>query len=95
MIRIGLDVGSTTIKCVVLDDSKSILFQSYERHFSQITQKMTELLSKIETEILRGEKALLTVSGSAGHLPDHVRTGRNHVHGHLFCLRHIFYLVIV
>ena len=46
-MRIGLDVGSTTIKCVVLNDNQQIVYQSYERHFSQITQKMTELLEKI------------------------------------------------
>ena len=76
MMRIGLDVGSTTIKCVVLNDADTIIYQSYERHFSQITQKMTDLLSKIQKDVLRGEKAQLTVSGSAGmgiaqtcHLP--------------------------
>ena len=56
MMRIGLDVGSTTIKCVVLDDTDTIVYQSYERHFSQITQKMTELLSKIEKDVLQGKK---------------------------------------
>ena len=65
-MRIGLDVGSTTIKCVVLNDDQQILYQSYERHFSQITQKMSELLRKIKTEVLHGEPAQLTVSGSAG-----------------------------
>ena len=42
-MKIGLDVGSTTIKCVVLDDNNQILYQSYERHYSQITEKMAEL----------------------------------------------------
>lgn len=65
-MKIGLDVGSTTIKCVVLDDSDQIVYKSYERHFSQITQKMAELLTKIKQEILGGQNARLTVSGSAG-----------------------------
>nr|WP_324292586.1 acyl-CoA dehydratase activase-related protein [uncultured Caproiciproducens sp.] len=65
-MKIGLDVGSTTIKCVVLNDDNQILYKSYERHFSQITQKMSELLTRINKEILKGENALLTVSGSAG-----------------------------
>ncbi|NLG92724.1 MAG: 2-hydroxyglutaryl-CoA dehydratase [Clostridiales bacterium] len=65
-MKIGLDVGSTTIKCVVLDDNNQILYQSYERHYSQITEKMAELLTKIQTEIVKGQHALLTVSGSAG-----------------------------
>ena len=65
-MRIGLDVGSTTIKCVVLDDDNQIVYQSYERHFSQITEKMAELLHKIQAEVLNGAPAYLSVSGSAG-----------------------------
>jgi len=65
-MKIGLDVGSTTIKCVVLDDSNQIIYQSYERHFSQITQKMAELLRKIKAEIVKDANAEVSVSGSAG-----------------------------
>lgn len=65
-MKIGLDVGSTTIKCVVLDDQNKIIYQSYERHYSQITEKMTELLTKVRDTILKGSPAQLTVSGSAG-----------------------------
>ena len=36
-LKIGLDVGSTTIKTIVLDDSGKIIYSAYERHFSQIT----------------------------------------------------------
>ena len=39
MLKIGLDIGSTTIKCVVLDQEDQILFSDYQRHYSQITQK--------------------------------------------------------
>ena len=65
-MKVGLDVGSTTIKCVVTDDDGGILYQSYERHFSKITEKMTELLTKVKNDVIHGEKAALTVSGSAG-----------------------------
>lgn len=75
-MKVGLDIGSTTIKCVVIDDGGNILYKSYERHLSKITEKMTELLQKIKTEIIHGDKAMLTISGSAGmgisqtcHLP--------------------------
>ena len=75
-MKIGLDVGSTTIKCVVTDESGKILYQSYERHFSKITEKMTGLLEKVKNSVVHGNKASLTVSGSAGmgisqtcHLP--------------------------
>ncbi|HHU88781.1 MAG: acyl-CoA dehydratase activase [Sphaerochaetaceae bacterium] len=63
---IGLDVGSTTIKCVVLDENGKIVFSSYERHFSQIASQTAALLEKIEKDFLKGAKARLMVSGSAG-----------------------------
>lgn len=75
-MRVGLDIGSTTIKCVVIDDNDDILYKSYERHYSKIIEKMAELLEKVKREVIRGENAELTVSGSAGmgisqtcHLP--------------------------
>ena len=74
MMRIGLDVGSTTIKCVVLDENNHIVYEAYERHFSRITEKMSEMLTTLKEKY--GDRALLSVSGSAGmgiaetcHLP--------------------------
>ena len=66
LMKIGLDVGSTTIKCVVIDEGGRILYRSYERHYSKITEKMTELLEKVRRETVTGQKATLTISGSAG-----------------------------
>lgn len=65
-MRIGLDVGSTTLKAVVIDDNGNIVFSSYERHFSEITKKTAELLAKIEAEVIKGKAAMLAISGSAG-----------------------------
>ncbi|QAT50378.1 2-hydroxyglutaryl-CoA dehydratase [Caproiciproducens sp. NJN-50] len=65
-MKIGLDVGSTTIKCIVMDESGKILYRSYQRHYSKITEKMTELLEKVRREFNLDETAMLTVSGSAG-----------------------------
>jgi activator of 2-hydroxyglutaryl-CoA dehydratase len=31
-MRIGIDIGSTTIKCVVLDDDANVLYSTYQRH---------------------------------------------------------------
>ncbi len=66
MVRIGLDVGSTTVKCVVLDENNKILFQTYERHYSQITSKIAELLKTIKEKIPQGQQAVIALSGSAG-----------------------------
>ena len=66
MLRIGLDIGSTTIKCVVLDQDDRLVFSSYQRHYSQITQKTGELLGQVAGEVLLGRPASLAISGSAG-----------------------------
>ena len=34
LFNVGIDVGSTTIKLVVLDKAKQIVYKNYERHFS-------------------------------------------------------------
>lgn len=35
MIRIGIDIGSTTVKVVALDETDRILFSKYERHHAR------------------------------------------------------------
>ena len=57
-MRVGLDIGSTTIKCVVLDEHDAILYSTYERHYSHILEKAQELLRRIDDEQLHGQKAL-------------------------------------
>ena len=46
-MRVGLDVGSTTIKCVVLDDRNNLIYHTYERHYSHIVEKSAELLRRV------------------------------------------------
>lgn len=65
-MKIGLDVGSTTLKCVVLDSEGNNLFQSYERHYSQIREKVAMLLKEIRDKFPDKKTAVLTISGSAG-----------------------------
>ncbi|MBR3570366.1 MAG: 2-hydroxyacyl-CoA dehydratase [Oscillibacter sp.] len=63
-MRIGLDVGSTTIKCAVLDDRGQVVYSAYERHYSHILEKSEELLRRIARNI--GRRGVLAISGSAG-----------------------------
>ncbi len=65
-MKIGLDVGSTTIKSIVLDNAGSILYSAYERHFSQITAKTVETLKKIRDRFREEDEVSLVISGSAG-----------------------------
>ncbi|MDO4501247.1 MAG: acyl-CoA dehydratase activase [Erysipelotrichaceae bacterium] len=62
--NIGIDIGSTTAKLLVLKDSE-IIYKSYERHFSQVKEKTLELLEKVK-EIVGEGKITLAISGSAG-----------------------------
>ena len=66
VVRTGLDIGSTTIKCVVLDDDNKLIYSTYERHLSQITEKIAEILDRVRGEIPGVENAPLALSGSAG-----------------------------
>ncbi len=65
-MRIGLDIGSTTIKCVVLDEKNQIIYSAYERHYSHVLEKCDELLTYVDEKFLPDHEAMLAISGSAG-----------------------------
>ncbi len=65
-MRIGMDVGSTTLKCVAIDNDNNIKYKAYERHYSKIAEKSAEMLSEIVKLNPEFANASLTVSGSAG-----------------------------
>lgn len=65
-MKIGMDVGSTTLKCVVFDDSGAVVFQEYERHYSQIAEKASGMLLRIQQSLPEVKHAQLCISGSAG-----------------------------
>ncbi len=65
MKHLGVDIGSTTMKYVLLDEQFHILASSYERHFSRIREIFTQLTDKLLAQ-LGGEKISIAVSGSAG-----------------------------
>ena len=63
-LSLGIDIGSTTAKVVLVEDGK-ILYQNYQRHFSQVRQKTLELLA--EAAPFAGDRPLMAaISGSAG-----------------------------
>ena len=71
-IRMGIDVGSTTVKVVALDENDKILFDAYERHRADIRNTIivvvSRALDKLE-EILpdRSEQSVsVKVTGSGG-----------------------------
>ena len=65
ILRVGIDIGSTTVKVVVLDEDNKLLFRSYERHYSKARERACETLRSIEN-MLHGKDVRLVVTGSAG-----------------------------
>ncbi len=43
---LGIDIGSTTVKVAILDRDHKILFSDYERHYANIRETLSSLLSK-------------------------------------------------
>lgn len=61
---LGIDVGSTTVKTVILDDSE-IVRTKYERHFSKVKETVAEQLREIQKEY-PNDKFKIMITGSAG-----------------------------
>ena len=62
--KLGIDVGSTTVKLVLLDEADNILYSKYERHMSNVFEKAGELLKEMRQE--KGNisvKSVITGSG--------------------------------
>ncbi|MBQ8569677.1 MAG: 2-hydroxyacyl-CoA dehydratase [Oscillospiraceae bacterium] len=62
---LGVDVGSTTVKTVILDDNKQIIYSKYERHFSKVRETVAEQLKAV-AELYPDESFRLSITGSAG-----------------------------
>ena len=50
MLSLGIDIGSTTAKVVLMEGDR-ILYEKYERHFSQVRQKTLELLEELRPQL--------------------------------------------
>ena len=64
-LKIGIDVGSTTVKVIVLSEDNDLLYRSYERHFSMVREKTCELLRRTG-KLLEGQQVRTVITGSAG-----------------------------
>ncbi len=65
-MKIGLDIGSTTIKAIMLSDNGRLLYANYQRHFSMIVDKTLELLAELERQFPAVDEMHIAISGSAG-----------------------------
>ncbi len=67
ILRIGLDVGSTTVKIVILNENDEILYSKYQRHYSDIRKTIYNMLQEALSEYMDYE-ASINVTGSGGML---------------------------
>ena len=72
-LRVGLDIGSTTVKAVVLDQTNAlndVLFSDYRRHHANVRATVAGLLKDIHQTLVdlgRGDEPIrLAITGSGG-----------------------------
>ncbi len=65
MKRVGIDIGSTTVKIAILDESNNILFSAYERHFANIQETLKNIV-KDACESLGDMEIAPMITGSGG-----------------------------
>lgn len=63
--RLGIDIGSTTVKIAILDEKNEVLFSDYQRHFANIQETLARLLIAAKEKL--GELDLIPmITGSGG-----------------------------
>lgn len=65
LFHIGIDIGSTTVKFVILDKNKNIIHSRYERHYSDIRKTVEEILDSYYDEF-KLAKVTVSITGSGG-----------------------------
>lgn len=65
VLNVGIDVGSTTVKIVIIDNNKTILYSNYTRHFSRVKETVLAELKKIKDQFNDFE-CKVSITGSAG-----------------------------
>ena len=63
--KMGIDIGSTTVKVVLTDSANEIVFSRYRRHFSEIKKTVKEILAEAKEELGYCEFATM-ITGSGG-----------------------------
>ncbi|MCR4761539.1 MAG: acyl-CoA dehydratase activase [Oscillospiraceae bacterium] len=62
---LGIDVGSTTVKTVVIDENKTILSHCYQRHLSRVRETVAEQITALQ-EKFPDAQFRICITGSAG-----------------------------
>lgn len=65
-IRAGIDVGSTTVKLVIIDEENHTKFAKYERHYSDVKAATEKVLNEAMNELGETIPLTMTITGSGG-----------------------------
>ncbi|MFD2306336.1 2-hydroxyacyl-CoA dehydratase [Enterococcus termitis] len=65
-IRAGIDVGSTTVKLVIIDEKNQTKFAKYERHYSDVKAATEKVLTEAMDELGEQTPITMTITGSGG-----------------------------
>lgn len=63
-MRVEIDIGSTTVKLVLLNENEKIIYKHYERHMSNAFGKTKEILQKLKC--ICTDKIQIGITGSGG-----------------------------
>jgi activator of 2-hydroxyglutaryl-CoA dehydratase len=63
--KLGIDIGSTTVKIVIINEEGKLLFSDYERHFANIQETLAELIRKA-SDALGDLTVSPVITGSGG-----------------------------
>ncbi len=65
LLHLGLDVGSTTVKLVVLNNNNDLIYNRYERHYTDIKKTILSLINEAFNTFINDD-VTITVTGSGG-----------------------------
>jgi predicted CoA-substrate-specific enzyme activase len=67
VLHLGIDVGSTTVKCAALDKQNNIVYADYQRHHTDIRATIAEILGGAH-QALGSQPLTVAITGSGGLL---------------------------
>ena len=66
-LRLGIDVGSTTVKLAVIDANNNLVYANYERHHTDIRATAKELFARAR-KVIGDARMRVSITGSGGML---------------------------
>jgi predicted CoA-substrate-specific enzyme activase len=67
LFHMGIDIGSTTVKVVILNSNKELIYRRYERHYADIKKKLVQILEDSSNHLtLNDARLTVMITGSGG-----------------------------